>query len=130
MVDVVVGALVRDGRVLLAHRRPDKHAYPDVWDLPGGVREAGESEHEALVRELCEELGVEVDLDSATHLCRVTGGPDGEATLSAWLVRAWHGTPANLAPEEHLDIGWFALDELPPPAHPDVRAALVDALGA
>ena len=57
MVTVVVGALVRGGRVLLAHRRPDKHAYPDTWDLPGGVMEDGESEHEALVRELREELG-------------------------------------------------------------------------
>jgi hypothetical protein len=40
---VVVGALVREGRVLLVHRSPNKHAYPDVWDLPGGLIEAGES---------------------------------------------------------------------------------------
>lgn len=40
MVDVVVGALVRDGRVLFVHRRPDKHAFPDTWDLPGGMVEA------------------------------------------------------------------------------------------
>ena len=128
MVTVVVGALVRGGRVLLAHRRPDKHAYPDTWDLPGGVMEDGESEHEALVRELREELGVEVDLGSATHLCRVTGGPEGGAVLSAWVVHAWRGTPANAAPDEHDDLRWFGLDELPPPAHPGVRRALVDAL--
>ena len=85
MIGVVVGALVRDGRVLLAHRRPDKRAYPDVWDLPGGVMEDGESE-----------------LGTASHLCRVTGG--------------------------HDDLAWFGLDELPPPAHVGVRAALLDAL--
>ncbi|MDZ5662409.1 NUDIX domain-containing protein [Nocardioides sp. S-58] len=44
MVEVVVGALLLEGRVLLAHRRPDKHAYPGVWDLPGGVVEDGETE--------------------------------------------------------------------------------------
>jgi 8-oxo-dGTP diphosphatase len=129
MLEVVVGALVRDGRVLLAHRRPDKQAYPDVWDLPGGVREDGESELEALVRELREELGVEVDVASVAHLCRVEARPAGEPLLlSAWLMCGWRGTPANLAPEEHLDIGWFGLDELPAPAHVAVRTALVEAL--
>lgn len=129
MVEVVVGALVRDGQVLLAHRRPDKRAYPDTWDLPGGVMGGGESELEALARELREELGVEVDVGSVTHLCRVEARPVREpVVLSAWLVPAWRGTPANLAPEEHLDIGWFGVDELPPPAHVDLRAAVVAAL--
>lgn len=128
MVEVVVGALVQDGRVLLVHRRPDKHAYPDVWDLPGGVMEAGEPELVALARELHEELGVRIATRSASRLCRVNAGSaEDPAVLSAWLVRDWSGTPANLAPEEHDDIGWFGLEELPPPAHPLVRQALVDA---
>jgi len=126
---VVVGALVRDGRVLFVHRRPDKRAYPNVWDLPGGVMEAGESELGALTRELQEELGVQIATGSASHLCRVTAGPTDEpALLSAWLVGDWQGVPANLAPEEHDDIGWFGLEELPPPAHAPLRKALVDAI--
>lgn len=127
MVEVVVGALLREGRVLLAHRRPDKHAYPDVWDLPGGVIEEGESELGALARELHEELGVRMVTGSATHLARVTvGRPDDGAVLSAWLVRDWEGTPANAAPEEHDDIGWFHVDELSVLVHELVRDALVD----
>ena len=129
MHEVVVGALVRDGRVLLAHRSPDKHAYPDVWELPGGVIEAGESELGALARELHEELGVRIETSSASHLCRLIAGPAGDsALLSAWLVREWQGTPANVAPDEHVDIGWFGLEELPPPAHVPVRVALVEAM--
>jgi 8-oxo-dGTP diphosphatase len=131
MHEVVVGALVRDGRVLLAHRSPDKHAYPDVWELPGGVIEAGESELSALARELHEELGVRIERRSASHLCRLIAGPAGDpALLSAWLVREWQGTPANVAPDEHVDIGWFGLEELPPPAHALVRTALVEAMRA
>ena len=126
---VVVGALVREGRVLLVHRSPNKRAYPDVWDLPGGLIEAGESELDALTRELHEELGVQIATCSASHLCRLTAGPTEEpALLSAWLVRDWQGTPANVAPEEHDDIGWFGIEELPPPAHVLVRAALVNAI--
>lgn len=127
--EVVVGALVRDGRVLLVHRRPDKHANPDVWDLPGGLVEVGESELEALARELREELGVRVDTESVTHLCRLSvGSADEPAVLSAWLVRDWHGTPANVAPEEHDGMGWFGLEELPPPPHLLARDALVDVM--
>jgi len=126
---VVVGALTREGRVLLVHRSPSKRAYPNVWDLPGGVIEPGESELGALTRELHEELGVQIATGSASHLCRLTAGPREEpALLSAWLVRDWQGTPANVAPEEHDDIGWFGLEELPPPAHVLVRAALLDAI--
>ena len=129
MLEVVVGALVRERRVLLAYRSHDKRAYPDVWELPGGVVEAGESELDALTRELHEELGVQIATGSADYLCRLTAGPaEEQALLSAWLVRDWQGTPANLAPEEHDDIRWFDIDELPPPAHMRVRTALVNAV--
>ncbi len=58
MQHVVAGALVTAGRVLLGHRSPLRHWHPDVWDLPGGHVEQGESEPQALAREMREELGV------------------------------------------------------------------------
>ena len=60
---------------------------------------------------------MQIATGTASHLCRVTAGPaDGPALLSAWLVRDWQGMPANVAPEEHDDIGWFRLGSylLPP----------------
>ena len=126
---VVLGALTRDHKVLLVHRRPDKHAYPNVWDLPGGLVEPGESDLGALARELHEELGVHISTDSAAHLCQVAVGTgEDQAMLSSWLVHDWRGTPSNAAPEEHDDINWFRMDELPPPTHPAMRAALLNAL--
>lgn len=126
---VVVGALVRDGRVLLALRRLDKRANPGVWDLPGGVVERAGPEPDALRRELHEELGVRIAMASVSHLCRVVAGPaDEPALLSAWLVREWEGAPANVAPEEHDDVAWCPLDELPPLVHGVVRDAVVGAV--
>lgn len=128
MIEVVIGGLVRQRQVLLAYRSQNKRAYPGVWELPGGVVEPGESELDALTRELHEELGVHIATGSASHLCRLTAGPaEAPVLLSAWLVPDWTGTPTNLAPEEHDDIRWFDIDDMPPPAHVPVRAALVAA---
>jgi mutator protein MutT len=111
--DVVTGALVGGGRVLLVHRSPHRRAFPDVWDLPGGHVEAGESALAALARELREELGVRVVADSAHHLGELrTSAGEEEARVSVWLVREWHGVPANVAPEEHDRIGWFSAEDV------------------
>ncbi len=129
MADVVLGALVDEGGVLLVHRSPNKQAHPNVWDLPGGCVEEGESELGALARELHEELGVHIATDAVSHLYRlIAGSAEEPALVSAWVVRSWQGTPLNNAPDEHVGIGWFGLDALPSPAHPVMRTAMVDAL--
>jgi 8-oxo-dGTP pyrophosphatase MutT (NUDIX family) len=129
MHEIVTAALVREGRVLLVHRSPDRPAYPDVWDLPGGHIEPGETELAALGREIHEELGVQVATGSAIHLCRLdAGGGEDSIRLSAWLVGEWEGTPTNVAPDEHDEIGWFRPEELPPLAHQLVGLAVVQAM--
>jgi 8-oxo-dGTP diphosphatase len=58
---VVAGAVVRDGRVLAA-QRPRGDRLAGLWELPGGKVEPGEDDASALVRELEEELGVQVEV--------------------------------------------------------------------
>ncbi len=129
MHEIVTAALVREGQVLLVHRSPDRHAYPNVWDLPGGHIETGETELAALAREVHEELGVRIATGSAIHLCRLDAGCGEESVrLSAWLVGEWEGTPKNVAPEEHDEIRWFRPEELPPVAHELLGRAVVDAM--
>ena len=129
MHEVVVAALVREGRVLLVHRSPNRRAYPGAWDLPGGHIETGETELAALTREMREELGVQIAPGSATHLCRLDAGRGEESVrLSAWFVGVWAGTPTNLAPDEHDEICWFQPEELPPMAHELLRTAIVEAM--
>lgn len=129
MHEVVVAALVREGRVLLVHRSPHRRAYPGVWDLPGGHVETGETELAALTRELREELGVQIATGSATHLCRQDAGSGGESVrLSAWLVGEWQGTPTNVAPDEHDEIRWFRPEEFPLLAHERLGTALAEAI--
>lgn len=110
--EIVVGGLLRrEDRLLLCHRRADRPWYPDVWDLPGGHVEAGERPEEALVRELAEELGVDVDVPGRPA-DRVLTDDETGLRLSIWRVDEWRGEPANLAPDEHDAIGWFRLADL------------------
>ena len=106
---IVAGAMIKDGRILLCHRSPNRRWYPDVWDLPGGHVESGETSTEALKRELLEELGVSVRSLARHPLDRVR---TSEFEMDIWPVTDWHGTPANLVPDEHDAIAWFAAEDL------------------
>ena len=123
---VVAGLLRRDGRVLLVHRSPSRRDYPDVWDVPGGHVEPGETPVAALVRELHEELGVTVRVTRAA----ATRVMVEDLQLDLWVVDDWDGEPANVAPEEHDDLAWFTEGEVSALrlAHPSllrlVRSAL------
>lgn len=108
---VVAVILLQADRALLCHRSPQRRWYPDVWDFPGGHVEPGEHPQDALRREVAEELGATLE--------RVEGGPvlhrvDPQAglDLTVWVSRHWRGSIANLQPEEHDAIGWFAKEEL------------------
>tara|TARA_Y100001968_G_scaffold333001_1_gene393527 strand:+ start:2211 stop:2666 length:456 start_codon:yes stop_codon:yes gene_type:complete len=57
----VVGALIeREGKVLVTQRPVDSRTWPAAWEFPGGKVEPGETDREALARELREELGINV----------------------------------------------------------------------
>jgi 8-oxo-dGTP diphosphatase len=97
---VVATAVVRDGAVLVAQRsRPAELA--GRWELPGGRVEDGESEADAVVRELREELGVEV---------RVTGRLGTDLPLADVLLRVHTAELAPGSPEprplEHAALRW------------------------
>ncbi len=55
---VVAAIAVRDGKILLARRRPEE-SNAGLWEFPGGAVQEGETPQQALVRELREELGVD-----------------------------------------------------------------------
>ena len=92
----VVAAALCDarGRVLIAQRPADRH-MGGRWEFPGGKVGAAETEVQALLRELREELGVEV---RGPQFClRLTHDyPDRTVELSFWIVREFAGAPRSL----------------------------------
>jgi len=93
-VRVVAAALIDGGRVLIAERPPGKH-MAGRWEFPGGKLAAGETESQALARELREELGVE--LIEGRHMMRLTHPyADRTVELSLWVVERFSGEPRGL----------------------------------
>jgi 8-oxo-dGTP diphosphatase len=92
---VVAAALYgRDGRILIAQRPPGKH-MAGRWEFPGGKVDTGESEAEALVRELREELGIEVT-SSHPFMRLAHSYNDRDVQLSMWIVERFSGEPQSL----------------------------------
>ncbi len=106
---VAAGVLIRDGgRLLLGLRSMGRRWYPGVWDLPGGHIEPGERPSAALVRELGEELAIDVvEPSDLCHFRLVTSGFD----MQVWVITDWSGTPRNASPDEHDEVGWFSASE-------------------
>ncbi|MCW2674672.1 MAG: hydrolase [Frankiales bacterium] len=104
-VSVVGAALLRDGRVLASRRTAPPH-LAGFWEFPGGKVEDGESDVEALARELVEELGV-----TATIGARLGGDLlIGEtAVLRVYLCTDVLGEPQLVDHDAHR---WQSVDEL------------------
>ena len=103
--DVAVGILVQaDGRFLLTTRPPGK-SYEGHWEFPGGKLEAGETVEGALVRELNEELGIEIE-----HVERwreqVVDYPHALVRLHFCKVSRWRG---DLVMREGQRFAWQQL---------------------
>ena len=115
-------AILEGGEVLLIKRRDFQ-----VWALPGGGVDDGESAAEAAVREAREETGIEIEL---RHLVGVYSHPDwcrgGDHDL-LFLARPVGGEIVREG-DETLDAGFFPPDNLPEPfIHLDHRR-ITDAL--
>src|SRR6266566_4018643 len=116
-----------DGRVLLA-RRPVGKPMAGLWEFPGGKVNPGETPETALIRELAEELGIDI---AASCLAPFTFAsysyPDFHLLMPLYVCRKWSGTPAA---REGQRLAWVRpaqLGDYPmPPADKPLIAMLRD----
>jgi A/G-specific adenine glycosylase len=121
--DIAVGVIWRDDEILIA-KRLTEGLLGGLWEFPGGKRERGESLEATVVREVNDELGIEVEpgakiaaIDHAySHF---------EITLHAYHCRYRSGTPKPLGCQEHA---WVKAGELNRYAFPTANRKLLDLL--
>jgi 8-oxo-dGTP diphosphatase len=126
---IVVAAALADarGRVLLQQRAPGR-AMAGLWEFPGGKVEKAELPETALVRELCEELGIEVAADQLAPACFASAPlGDRHMILLLYLCRRWRGEPRPL---DACALIWARPEEMRALAMPPADAPLVDLLEA
>lgn len=99
MKTVVAALIEKDGKYLLAKRRPDG-PLGGLWEFPGGKVEAGESETEALQREIIEEFNIMVEVGKFLGSAQI----DDETTLKLYACR--HNLGGYHA-KEHSEIVWL-----------------------
>lgn len=128
MVLVAAVALVDvDGRVLVAQRPPGK-PLAGLWEFPGGKLHPGETPEAAVVRELREELAVDITESCLAAFAFASHAyADFHLLMPLYLCRVWRGTPVPL---EGQALRWatpMALAGLPmPPADAPLVAMLRD----
>lgn len=117
----VVGGVARresDGAVLMA-RRPPGGRHGGLWEFPGGKVEAGETDEEALARELLEELGAVAEVGALIAM-----GQDERIELWCYAVRLL-SEPQAL---DHDALCWVSPDDLRALPSPPADQPTIDAL--
>ncbi|MFD2256976.1 (deoxy)nucleoside triphosphate pyrophosphohydrolase [Luteolibacter algae] len=110
MIEVVCGIVeARDGRILACRRGLDRH-LGGLWEFPGGKVEPGETGEDALIRELREEL--QIDVEVGTALRSAVEWTDGQVSIR--LRGYWCRISDNASPFalEHEELKWCTCDEL------------------
>lgn len=104
----MVGAAIQKNGLTLALQRSETMSLPNYWEFPGGKIEANESKEEALIREIKEELTVDITIKE--FITTVSYDYDfGRVILSVFTAEI---TGGNITLKEHADLKWLTLDEL------------------
>ncbi len=111
-----------DGRVLLA-QRPVGKAMAGLWEFPGGKVDAGETPEACVVRELREELGVDITQSCLAPFTFASHRYDeAHLLMPLYLCRVWKGTPH---PREGQALKWLRPRAMTALAMPPADAPLV-----
>ncbi len=129
VVVVAVALIDADGRVLLA-RRPEGKPMAGLWEFPGGKVGPGETPEAALIRELKEEISIDVTTSCLAPFTFASHGYDGfHLLMPLYVCRVWDGV---VRPNEGQEIAWVRpgrLRDYPmPPADEPLVAMLRDFL--
>lgn len=111
-----------DGRVLIG-QRPEGKQLAGLWEFPGGKVEPGERPEQALIRELDEELGIQVSESCLAPFVFASHAYDSfHLLMPLWMCRRWSGVVTN---RHHAALAWVRPNRLSDYPMPPADAPLV-----
>ncbi|KXX70988.1 8-oxo-dGTP diphosphatase MutT [Flammeovirga sp. SJP92] len=105
---VVAAVIIDDQQRILITQRPLHKSQGGLWEFPGGKVENSESNEEALVREIKEELGVKIAVGEFIHSCQHDYGN----TVIELIVYFSKINEGSIHLNEHIDMEWISVEEL------------------
>ncbi len=115
-IGVGVGGIIFDagGRIFLARRGREARNDSGKWEFPGGAVEFGEALEHALAREVMEEYGIAIEVQSLLDVVNHLIPAEGQHWVSpTFICRVADGTPVIREPHKCAEIGWFEIDRIP-----------------
>lgn len=110
------GAFITDEKDELLLMQRLKEPEAGHWGLPGGKIDFGETAKTAVVREIEEELGVQIRLTGLAGIAETIDKGDGKHWVApVYFAVIESGEPQLMEPHKHGGWGWFALQSLPDP---------------
>ncbi|MEX2053404.1 MAG: NUDIX hydrolase [Patescibacteria group bacterium] len=101
----------RSGKILLLQRNSDRNRDAGLWEVPGGLIEAGEPLPMALKREIKEETGLIVSPRHSEPLTFISPKTEGPRYLELiFRCQRVRGEKVRLAPDEHQDSRWVTVE--------------------
>ena len=110
MVVVVKGLILYEGKVLIVQRAKDDEIGGETWELVGGKVEFGEDLETALVREIMEEVGLDVTVEKILYAITFKTDPTRQVVILTYLCRS--NNRDVVLSKEHIDYRWSTKEQL------------------
>lgn len=109
----VVGCIVRHNADILMLFRTKKETDPSLWGIPGGKVEAGETDDQAIARELFEETGIKSEVSQFSRLGELPiEYPNMTVVFPVFELHVNQRPSIVLQPREHVDYKWMTAEQI------------------
>src|SRR3990167_8311886 len=111
---IVAGIIISGGKVLIIQRSSDEEVFPNIWEIPSGKREFFEKSQDAIVREVKEETGIDIEVLIPVGVFEFKVEKENEtrdSTQISFLCKPIGSVEVKLS-EEHQNFAWVKENEI------------------
>ena len=106
IIRVTAAIIESDKKILIAQRKSDDDIFGGLWEFPGGKKEKNETPSECLIREIKEEIGINIKDSDLSPITFTSYEYDNfSILLLLFSCREWNGI---LVAKENQELGWFS----------------------